>query len=1147
MLKKRLFLALIAASMSLAGCDKINNTIPVDNTPTDNPQDDPNKDSGDEGGEDGGDTDVDKLTPEQRENANSLKGMIELVLTLPERYENETIQECGEYTLAYAEELALQDVKAANLVSFISKATPLMNNLTAEAVVGLVKEIKEEDKLQDVAYFATAVGKSFLRAEEKSNEDYGKALGYLVDLMDEEGYKMHTNVYNVIDEVAGAAVLAFDADFTAAYNGAFTYDDDLDARQIDLKNFKDTIIGSANIILEVAKAKEGLKYLVNFLVGGVKRFANEVLEIDEETLSFIDGINTDDILDQVFGGLQTAAFLIRGMTNVEDGVVDYAVTIANLLFARKYMEALGKIVTDFLMFIGIESDELDEVGELASDTIGTIAGSISSVIASFVAAFTDKEGNSAFDPVAFKAAVNGLAAKLEELTELENNIKSLDEFLVKVVELTLVKVASYEEEEAQAVAAKFDFSLQIEDAFEMLGGVSGLIGDLPDEFFDGVDNAVKGEYAAAFVKFTNVAIYYALGFLDKADLYKDITDAIWELSDYPTVIIEHFQSDEFKTLTEGLVNEETHEVDVDKLSVVLEDVLGQVNLVIAKKAEVKAFIEDCVEVIEAALAKFGYEESQIEAMINEDEIFAAVDKAFALVEKAAEILGKYLDPEDHDYDVLATLIINIVNDIIGKNMIALVTDILTLFYTIMGVENPEDQISEMFGALALAFAVPSSVINSFTGDDFKDAFKNISDNVNNALNIEGLVAFVKYIGKALEPVETLNAGLKYFFHQVQVLYKAYLMTYEEYESDAADAKVAVFVANFTTMVKSPLNEMLLSYQMMLDGTLDEEGAQALVDAMGFGDILDVIFAYYTSFVDYLKAFGDDEDHYSEEIATLNEVNELWKEFNKEVQEVADNPELSPATKFNLIAEIVGEKGQELVKIQNLVLPSALVKFFSDPELVNSTVKALSFFFAFFCGEDVDGYEYADIEDFLPNLDSVRFYIKAFFNYGVEKGEEDIYPYLEQAAGIFAQIYKVYENFADEFNQEVNEYVALISVVFENIDLVEALLGHLFEAGVEFIMTFDSVDGYLDFSEMVYRWIFFNEVPLNKWLEEDFDALKLALADVYAIADKLGMAEKLVEYLGARIGGETEEIDTAEEFVDFVFDYISSKLVVQLGA
>ena len=84
---------------------------------------------------------------------------------------------------------------------------------------------------------------------------------------------------------------------------------------------------------------------------------------------------------------------------------------------------------------------------------------------------------------------------------------------------------------------------------------------------------------------------------------------------------------------------------------------------------------------------------------------------------------------------------------------------------------------------------------------------------------------------------------------------------------------------------------------------------------------------------------------------------------------------------------------------------------------------------------------------------------------------------------------------------------------------------------------------IDFTKAVYNAIFFGEYPLNQFPEERFESFKVLLADVYALASELGMAKLLVNFFARYIGGDVSEIDTSEEFVDYIYDYVADYLVI----
>ena len=156
-MKKRLFLALTAFSLSLAGCG----TDPKDKKPEEQKEE---KDP----------TPKDPLTPEQRQNATEFNTLLTTVLNIAKA--DSTGSE--EYVLKYAEELAAADYKSADLQSLIIVAMQTLNisdpsKITADDVFGLLETCESMSLLDDAIYFAVAFAKSYGRAYANSNEEAG--------------------------------------------------------------------------------------------------------------------------------------------------------------------------------------------------------------------------------------------------------------------------------------------------------------------------------------------------------------------------------------------------------------------------------------------------------------------------------------------------------------------------------------------------------------------------------------------------------------------------------------------------------------------------------------------------------------------------------------------------------------------------------------------------------------------------------------------------------------------------------------------------------------------------------------------------------------------------------------------------------------
>ena len=359
MVKKRLFLALIAASMTFAACDKTE-SIPVDTPPTDNVDENANGENNNDGGEN---QDVDKLTPEQRAESNSIKGVISFVLSLIEKDQTEAITAIGDYTSAYADEIVLEGTTSTVISSLVSPAMSLINDHSAAAIVNFAKQVQSENKMKDLANLATAFGKSYLRLEASIDNESGETYTYFANLIDQEGVKIHANLYSVLDAIVSAAVIGYSEQFTNAYNAVYTLDTELNVNQISAENLKATLAGVSDIIDEAIKAKDGLKYFANFAISSLKKYANEVLKIDEELLTFIDKINTNKLLEVFFASLTLDSYLLDRTANSSDGTLDKIVSALNIL-PLLVPQKLRDLIDEFKAFIEhFSSDEFTALRE----------------------------------------------------------------------------------------------------------------------------------------------------------------------------------------------------------------------------------------------------------------------------------------------------------------------------------------------------------------------------------------------------------------------------------------------------------------------------------------------------------------------------------------------------------------------------------------------------------------------------------------------------------------------------------------------------------------------------------------------------------------------------------------------------------------
>ena len=275
---KRFLLALIASSMTLAGCGKDDKTSEEPQEPAPSETVEPSGETDPTGGG-GSDTDPskeedqDKLTPAQRESATSIQNTVKLVLSLTNRYDEATINGIDEYTLAYSEEVALEDVNFNNLIPAMIDIMTL-DPSDAEAVVNFVIKLKENDLLDEASYVAVAAGKSLLRAESAVNEDFSEALVYAADYLDKEGAELHENVYAFLDSIIGCASVFMSEEFSDAVNSVY----DAEENQVSYEKVCEVITSAGSALTQFSSGYESASYLANLLVEGLEGYAHAQAE-----------------------------------------------------------------------------------------------------------------------------------------------------------------------------------------------------------------------------------------------------------------------------------------------------------------------------------------------------------------------------------------------------------------------------------------------------------------------------------------------------------------------------------------------------------------------------------------------------------------------------------------------------------------------------------------------------------------------------------------------------------------------------------------------------------------------------------------------------------------------------------------------------
>ena len=765
MIKKRLFLALIAMSMSLAGCDKVN-TLPADDTPTTDPTDvDPEGKGGEEGGdsgeggESGGGGEQDRLSPEQRENANQFKSLFTLGLTLLK----EDPTRANDYIVQYSEELALKDLTAQDVTSLIQVATSTLQDVTSlsditpEEVIDLLYAVQEQELLDETVYFAIGFAKSYGRAFASNNEVYEPTIDGLLDKVDAEGYDLAENLYVSLDTLMTAYT-----DFTSPVLGEAVnavYDEE--KNELSVEAAKEVLNLSSMALMKTLRLRDNVKYFVHLFerLTGVQ-FDDETGPLTREVVAK-EKKSVDQVIDDIFNAAGLLVLAANGLGQEDSEALEPIFAIANLVLQKEYakavMESISLIAKVGLQVLGL-SDEYEDVQENAQGIYELITGVVDSFLdkeftEKISALIVEETGAIDIDVLKEELATCSLRrlkvkAKLAVLNDLQENLVYFNTLLVECVTSALSIFTDMEQEEVEEYALRFDFSDEIDSAFEFLDEVLKFLDGIGEEFYDFIALINDKDYAGIL----RVIFDKVFEFIGTEAKFDDFNTDVKAVKGIIEDVVGAFMSEEFAAKFKALVDE-GGVIDVEKLKALIVEVSETLRDLLEAKESVLDFAEKLVDVVKHVLLACGYEQDQVDAMFAEIDVNEIVNNLF---EELSNLIDKFEGiaelSEIDDYAELVGYLMAIINSesedissLFGPLM-SFLTKSFEILFNKFGIEkDPEEYTGKVIGVIAAVYLTYARV----TSEDFINDAKAIYDAENHEIDFERLEIFLGILGDIL--------------------------------------------------------------------------------------------------------------------------------------------------------------------------------------------------------------------------------------------------------------------------------------------------------------------------------------------------------------------------------------------------------------
>ena len=941
---KSFLLALIAASMTLAGCGKDDKTSEEPQEPAPSETVEPSGETDQTGGG-GSDTDPskeedqDKLTPAQRESATSIQNTVKLVLSLTNRYDEATINGIDEYTLAYSEEVALEDICFNDLGPAIIGIMTL-DTSDAEAIVDFVIKLKKNDLLDEASYVAVAAGKSFLRAESAVNEDFGETLVYAADYLDKEGAELHKNVYAFLDSIVGCASVFMSKEFSDAVNSVY----DAEENQVSYEKVCEVITSAGSALTEFSSGYESASYLANLLVEGLEGYAQEDLELEEETEEFEEEFDIQSVIDSIYTATSMAGLTLSFLPSMEGNPIPHVVELINLALAKEYAMLVMSLVDDFMLAIGIETD----TWLMGLMSLGSVIMSIPRAIENIAGYLSEDivdEETGKYSAELMQAIVVACAEEIEELATMSQMAIAFDEFLMLVVNKTLATFADYEEDEAAIVAAKFDVTGKIEEIYGGIANVGAAIASIDDELYVVAAHLLNEEYEDAIS-----ALLVYIGYEGKLE---DVEEDFGIIAGAVMAIYGHFSSDEFAAELVEVYNVETGEIDLEKAKAIIVEVADTLSIILEVKENVLNLGDFVIAALKLTLIKCGMDEKEAEELFANFDVEEFVNFVFKGIETVVDTI--YDVGATEKFDVYLTLVKDLAEIFLGeeeKEWDEEFSEVVAVLCAFIGefFEIEPAKMESVESALNTPVKINEIVelVNTYAGSgegSFLDFFTEIDPETGTKTVKEMSVTLIVFLVSALS--NSFADLANDWIVTVEVFEEVVGKVSEDADLSAQCAELKAFFGSIQSNLMSVYNylsdyenTMTLVAKIVSYGNLALEGA-AIVEEIKEGYIDTYKLSEYVCRV--VSMFVEAE-HNEYEITSFDEIDGVVAEALP-MEEIAACIEAGESNVFEDSEAVIGLKEDEGVYYIEVTLVSHYEVEIVEGEIVSTSIEVEVYAFA----------------------------------------------------------------------------------------------------------------------------------------------------------------------------------------------------------
>ena len=220
-----------------------------------------------------------------------------------------------------------------------------------------------------------------------------------------------------------------------------------------------------------------------------------------------------------------------------------------------------------------------------------------------------------------------------------------NDYLVLVVKNTLTVVADYEEEEAEAIASKFDFTEEIADAYASIANGGDFISNIDPVIFEIVADFINGEFEKG-IKALLDYVGYEGDFDDAKAEFEAIKGNVLS-------IVGYFADEAFTEKLFEVYDAESGTVDLEKAKALIVEVAGTLEGFLDVKENVKNLGDTLLLALKLAFIKGGIDEAEVDELLAEFDVNEFVEMIFGIIQTAISEFKAVGATDDYDIYLIA--------------------------------------------------------------------------------------------------------------------------------------------------------------------------------------------------------------------------------------------------------------------------------------------------------------------------------------------------------------------------------------------------------------------------------------------------------------------------------------------------------------